>query len=137
MFKILRWYQETWKSNIIAFLIVSAIGIGGFCLVYYLQNQTVVAGANASAVAFALTGATCAFSILNRFGAFDTLAYGGTMFIRMFSYKQEKKYDDLVQYKKVKYAKRCKNYYYVTYGFIAIVFLVILIIFEVKYRSII
>lgn len=136
MNKIVVYFRRHWIRSIISFIIVAALSVTGFLLTYYLQGENIMSLTNGAAVGLIISLSIFGFSVLNRFGAFDTLGYGGQTFFSMFTYKQERKYKDLVEYVEVKNKYRKENFPYLVYVPIVLVFLVLLVIFEIKINSI-
>ena len=121
------------KSYIVAFLIALVVGFGIFCIFFFwLGQQSLVGAINGTGVAGA--GLIFIFGLgwLSRQGAFDTMSYGfSQMFASMFN-KQANKYNDMVEYKNEKNARRAQgSLYYVTFLLAGLLYFIAFSILEI------
>ena len=132
MSKVSEHIKKYFLNYLISFVIGLVVGVAIFLIVYYVQNQTLVAALNGTGIAFASIIALAGMSALARAGAFDTFSYGFTqMFSSMFS-KEANKYHDMVAYKEEKNTKRsssAKTYYSLLLA--SLFFLIAFIILEI------
>ena len=132
-------FSESFKKfkvhYIVTAIVAFAIGVGIFCLCFFLRGIEIVSALNA--VSYAAIG-LIAFAILSWIyeqGFFDIFTYGvRQVFTSAFS-KQANKYNDYPSYKEDKNAKREKSPKgFVAILFVAIPFVIAIIVLEIIYH---
>lgn len=118
-------------TGVISFL----VGVGIFCLCFFLRGIEIVSAVNAvSYAAIALVASAVLYWVYEQ-GAFDIFAYGvKQVFSSAFS-KNPNKYNDYPAYKADKAAIRAKSAHgYVSILFASIPFVVAIIVLEIIYH---
>ncbi len=120
------------KVYLITALISLAVGVGIFCLYYFLRDRTIIAAIDGVTMAGVILLGVGILCLLGRFGAYDTMSYGfKQMFASMFA-KEANKYNDMSEYKEEKRVKReSSSYYYVVMMIVSLLFFIAFAILEI------
>ena len=120
------------KTYIITALVSAVIGVTIFMLYYFLNDRTLLAAINGTSMAGIILLGVGLLCLVARLGAFDTMSYGfRQMFSSMFA-KEANKYNDMVEYKQDKNAKRARSsYYYVVMMIVSVFFFIAFIALEI------
>ena len=120
------------KAYLITALISLAVGVGIFCLYYFLRDRTIIAAIDGVTMAGVILLGVGILCLLGRFGAYDTMSYGfKQMFASMFA-KEANKYNDMSEYKEEKRVKReSSSYYYVVMMIVSLLFFIAFAILEI------
>ena len=124
------------KVYLIAAIIALAIGSGVFCLYFFLNKATIIAACNASILSAVTLIGLGALILLTRLGAFDTFAYGFAQLGSAMFGREPKKYNDMVEYKQMKYEQRKdKTNYYISFLIVGALFIIATIVLEIIYHN--
>lgn len=126
------------KIYVITLLIGIVIGFGIFCIFFFwFGKQKIIGALNGTGIAGAALVAFFGFGWLAKNGAFDTLSYGFTqMFSSMFG-KKANKYNDMVDYKEQKNAKReIGPTAYFSFLLVGLLYLIAFAVLEILYHTI-
>lgn len=120
------------KVYLITALISLAVGVGIFCLYYFLRDRTIITAIDGVTMAGVILLGVGILCLLGRFGAYDTMSYGfKQMFASMFA-KEANKYNDMSEYKEEKRVKReSSSYYYVVMMIVSLLFFIAFAILEI------
>jgi len=117
MSKVFAQMKKYWKTNLVTFIIAIVLGVGVFCLIFFLRGRTILAavdGAALGSVTILFLGLLC---LVNHFGAFDTFAFGFKQLGSMIFSKNARKAGNYRDYKEIKAEKRSKS----SYNFISVI----------------
>ena len=132
MIRLFSHIRKFLKTYIITALVSAVIGVTIFLLYYYLKGQTLLSAIDGTSMAGIILLGVGLLCLVARLGAFDTMSYGfRQMFSSMFS-KDANRYNDMVEYKQDKNAKRQRSsYYYVVMMIISVLFFIAFIVLEI------
>ena len=128
--------KEAIIFNLIVVGVSFAVGAIIFVIYYFAMGAHLIDAVNGAAVSFIVLFAGAILSLLARFGAFDTFAYGflqlGTA---MFSHNP-RKYNSMADYKQAKYdARKEKFKAYIPILITSGLFAIALLVLEIVYHS--
>lgn len=134
---------ENFKANLIANICILAIGFSlgvtfFFLYIFVFYTPIFLAMVDACFFTAALYLGIALLMLVARWGFFDPLAYGFSYLGNMIFHprKIEKKYDDLVDYRDQKMAKRKEGgYFYISFLILGILFLVATLVFYFLYLN--
>ena len=136
MKKVFEQIKKHWLSNLITLIVSLLIGVGIFCLMFFLRNRTIVAAVDGSAVA--------SFSLIfigllmwvNHLGAFDTFAFGFKQLGSILFAKKPNKEGLYHEYKENKVVKReNSSYLFVSVIAAGLLLSISIIVLEIIYHS--
>lgn len=128
--------KKHWKTNLLTFIISIVVGVGIFCLIFFLRNMALVDAVNGAAVG---SLSVLLFGLLmwvSHLGAFDTFVFGFKQLGSMFFAKDARRDGNYADYKQNKAESRANS----SYNFVAVIaaglFLSIaLIVLEIIYHA--
>ena len=125
MGKFVNHIRKYLKVYLITAFVSLAVGVGIFCLYYFLRDRTLLAAIDGVTMAGVILLGVGLLCLLGRFGAYDTMSYGfKQMFASMFA-KEANKYNDMSEYKEEKRIKReSSSYYYVVMMIVSLLFFI-------------
>lgn len=132
MGKFVNHIRKYLKVYLITAFVSLAVGVGIFCLYYFLRDRTLLAAIDGVTMAGVILLGVGLLCLLGRFGAYDTMSYGfKQMFASMFA-KEANKYNDMSEYKEEKRIKReSSSYYYVVMMIVSLLFFIAFAILEI------
>ena len=120
------------KVYSITAIVSLVLGVGIFCLYYFLRDRTITAAIDGVTMAGVILLGVGLLCLLGRFGAYDTMSYGfKQMFASMFA-KEANKYNNMAEYKEDKRIQReSSSYYYVIMMIVSLLFFIAFAILEI------
>ena len=129
-------FRKYRKAYIISFIIALLLGVGIFCLYFFLNTFNVLEALNGvtiSAVALAGIGG---LMWVNSQGMFDIFAYGFKQMFTSFFSKNANKYNDMYAYKQAKIEKRESSpKSWISVLLAAAIFAIAVIVLEIVYHA--
>ena len=128
--------KKYWLINLITFLIAIVVGVGIFCLIFFLRNQTIVAAVDGAAIGSVIVLFLGLLMWVAHLGAFDTFAFGFKQLGSMLFAKDARRDGTFQEYKENKATKRDNS----SYNFVMVIFAGLLlsisiIVLEIIYRT--
>ena len=128
--------KKYWLINLITFLIAIVIGVGIFCLIFFLRNQTIIAAIDGAAIGSVVVLFLGLLMWVNHLGAFDMFAFGFKQLGSMLFAKDARKDGSYQDFREGKTEKRNQS----SYNFIAVILAGLLlsisiIVLEIIYKS--
>lgn len=128
-------YKKYRKSYIVTFFVSLILGVGIFCLYFFLNGYFVLSALNGVSIAAVSIVGMAGLVWVHSQGAFDTFAYGFKQMFSSFFSKNANKYNDMYSYKQIKAEKREHSpRIYFAMLFAAIVFVLAIIALEIVYH---
>ena len=136
MKKALAQIKKYWVINLITFLISIILGVGIFCLIFFLRNQTIVAAVDGAAIGSVIVLFLGLLMWVAHLGAFDTFAFGFKQLGSMLFAKDARRDGTFQEYKENKAIKRDNS----SYNFVMVILAGLLlsisiIVLEIIYRT--
>ena len=128
-------YRKFRKTYIFTFIFSLLLGIGIFCLYFFLNGYYVIYALNGVTIAAVSLAAAAGLMWVHSQGAFDTLSYGFRQMFTSFFSKTPNKYNDMYSYKQAKIEKRQsspKTYFAILFA--AGIFALAIIALEIVYH---
>lgn len=128
-------YKKYRKSYIVTFFVSIVLGVGIFCLYFFLNGYFVLSALNGVSIATVAIVGMAGLVWVHSQGAFDTFAYGFKQVFSSFFSKNPNKYNDMYSYKQIKAEKRehSPNIYFAML-FAAIIFVLAIVALEIVYH---
>ena len=128
--------KKYWKINLLTFIISIVVGVGIFCLIFFLRNMTLLAAVDGSAIGGVSVLLVGLLMWVSHLGAFDTFVFGFKQLGSMFFAKDARRDGNYADYKQNKAETRANS----SYNFVAVIaaglFLSIaLIVLEIIYHT--
>ena len=128
--------KKYWVINLITFLISIILGVGIFCLIFFLRNQTIVAAVDGAAIGSVIVLFLGLLMWVAHLGAFDTFAFGFKQLGSMLFAKDARRDGTFQEYKENKAIKRDNS----SYNFVMVILAGLLlsisiIVLEIIYRT--
>ena len=128
--------KKYWLINLITFLISIVVGVGIFCLIFFLRNQTIVAAVDGAAIGSVVVLFLGLLMWVAHLGAFDTFAFGFKQLGSMLFAKDARRDGTFQEYKENKATKRDNS----SYNFVMVILAGLLlsisiIVLEIIYRT--
>ena len=128
--------KKYWLINLITFLISIVVGVGIFCLIFFLRNQTIVAAVDGAAIGSVVVLFLGLLMWVAHLGAFDTFAFGFKQLGSMLFAKDARRDGTFQEYKENKTTKRDNS----SYNFVMVILAGLLlsisiIVLEIIYRT--
>ena len=128
-------FKKYRKSYIVTFFVSLGLGIGIFCLYFFLNGYYVLTALNGVSIAAISLVGMAALLWVHSQGAFDTFAYGFKQMFTSFFAKNANKYNDMYSYKQAKIEKREHSpRIYFAMLFAAVFFVLAIIALEIVYH---
>ena len=128
-------YKKYRKSYIVTFFVSLILGVGIFCLYFFLNGYFVLSALNGVSIAAVSIVGMAGLVCVQSQGAFDTFAYGFKQMFSSFFSKNANKYNDMYSYKQIKAEKREHSpRIYFAMLFAAIVFVLAIVALEIVYH---
>lgn len=128
-------FRKYKKTYILTFIISLLVGIGIFCLYFFLNGYYVLNALNGVSIAAVSLAASAGLMWVHSQGAFDTISYGFRQMFTSFFSKRPNKYNDMYSYKQAKNEKRAstpKTYFAILFA--ALIFALAIIALEIVYH---
>ena len=128
--------KKYWLINLITFLIAIVVGVGIFCLIFFLRNQTIIAAVDGAAIGSVVVLFFGLLMWVAHLGAFDTFAFGFKQLGSMLFAKDARRDGTFQEYKENKATKRDNS----SYNFVMVILAGLLlsisiIVLEIIYRT--
>lgn len=128
--------KKYWLINLITFLISIVVGVGIFCLIFFLRNQTIIAAVDGAAIGSVVVLFLGLLMWVAHLGAFDTFAFGFKQLGSMLFAKDARRDGTFQEYKENKATKRDNS----SYNFVMVILAGLLlsisiIVLEIIYRT--
>ena len=128
--------KKYWLINLITFIISLVVGVGIFCLIFFLRNQTIIAAVDGAAIGSVVVLFFGLLMWVAHLGAFDTFAFGFKQLGSMLFAKDARRDGTFQEYKENKATKRDNS----SYNFVMVIFAGLLlsisiIVLEIIYRT--
>lgn len=128
--------KKYWLINLITFLIAIVVGVGIFCLIFFLRNQTIIAAVDGAAIGSIIVLFLGLLMWVAHLGAFDTFAFGFKQLGSMLFAKDARRDGTFQEYKENKATKRDNS----SYNFVMVILAGLLlsisiIVLEIIYRT--
>lgn len=125
------------KNKLILWIVVFAISLGGFLLIYLSSSsKDYRALSNGAFFSFALIFGVMSITLLARFGTFDTISYVGVRFFESMKKEEKRSFDSAYDYHEFKNQKRKSNKIdYLPYIVFSIILLSLTIIFDLLAKT--
>lgn len=128
-------FRKYRKAYIYAFIISFLIGVGIFCLYFFLNGYYVIEALNGVSIAAVALVASAGLVFVHSQGAFDTIAYGFKQMFTSFVARKPNKYNDMYSYKQAKTEKREHSpRIYFAILFASSIFVLAVIVLEIVYH---
>ena len=128
-------YKKYRKSYIVTFFVSLILGVGIFCLYFFLNGYFVLSALNGVSIATVSIVGMAGLVWVHSQGVFDTFAYGFKQMFSSFFSKNANKYNDMYSYKQIKAEKREHSpRIYFAMLFAAIVFVLAIAALEIVYH---
>ena len=128
--------KKYWLINLITFIISIIVGVGIFCLIFFLRNQTILAAVDGVAIGSVIVIFLGLLMWVAHLGTFDTFAFGFKQLGSMLFAKDARRDGTFQEYKENKATKRDNS----SYNFVMVIFAGLLlsisiIVLEIIYRT--
>lgn len=119
--------MSTAKKNLIHTIVAVILGVGFFCLVFFLRQIFDLRGwSDAFVVSGVFELGLLVIVFLGERGVFDMMGYGMYRLVGLFKRQEDLKWRTAYDFKAEKVEKRCKNpFFFVPYFIVAGIFLLI------------
>ena len=131
-----RQIKKYWLINLITFIIAIVVGVGIFCLVFFLRNMTLIAAVDGAAIGSIVVLFIGLLMWVNHLGAFDMFAFGFKQLGSMLFAKDARRDGTYQEYREGKSEKRNQS----SYNFASVIFAglflsIAIIVLEIIYKS--
>ena len=109
--------KKYWLINLVSFIVSIFLGVGIFCLVFFLRNRSMIDAIDGAALGSVSVLFIGLIMWVNHLGAFDMFAFGFKQFGSMLFAKDARRDGSFHEYKEDKMEKRNQS----SYNFVAIV----------------
>ena len=128
--------KKYWLINLITFIISIIVGVGIFCLIFFLRNQTILAAVDGAAIGSVIVIFLGLLMWVAHLGAFDTFAFGFKQLGSMIFSKEPRKDGTYQDYKEGKKIKRDNS----SYNFVSVILAglllsIAIIVLEIIYHT--
>lgn len=128
--------KKYWLINLITFIISIIVGVGIFCLIFFLRNQTILAAVDGAAIGSVIVIFLGLLMWVAHLGAFDTFAFGFKQLGSMMFSKEPRKDGTYQDYKEGKKIKRDNS----SYNFVSVILAglllsIAIIVLEIIYHT--
>ena len=117
MKRVFEQIKKYWLINLITFIISIIVGVGIFCLIFFLRNQTILAAVDGAAIGSVIVIFLGLLMWVAHLGAFDTFAFGFKQLGSMMFSKEPRKDGTYQDYKEGKKIKRDNS----SYNFVSVI----------------
>lgn len=125
--------KKYWKINLLTFIISIVVGVGIFCLIFFLRNMTLLAAVDGSAIGGVSVLLVGLLMWVSHLGAFDTFVFGFKQLGSMFFAKDARRDGNYADYKQNKAEARANS----SYNFVAVIAAGLLLLIAVAVLEII
>ena len=125
--------KKYWKINLLTFIISIVVGVGIFCLIFFLRNMTLLAAVDGSAIGGVSVLLVGLLMWVSHLGAFDTFVFGFKQLGSMFFAKDARRDGNYADYKQAKAESRANS----SYNFVAVIAAGLLLLIAVAVLEII
>ena len=136
MKKALAQIKKHWLVNLITFIVSLVLGVGIFCLIYFLRDRTIVAAVDGMAIGAVVVLFLGLLFLVAHLGAFDTFAFGFKQLGSMLFAKDARRDGSFTDYRDAKKEKRdASSYNFVAVILAGIILCIALLVLEIIYKS--
>ena len=136
MKKALAQIKKHWPVNLITFIVSLVLGVGIFCLIYFLRDRTIVAAVDGMAIGAVVVLFLGLLFLVAHLGAFDTFAFGFKQLGSMLFAKDARRDGSFTDYRDAKKEKRdASSYNFVAVILAGIILCIALLVLEIIYKS--
>lgn len=130
-------FKKFHKAYIVTFFISFFIGVGIFCIYFFLNGYYILSALNGVSIsAFSLLGIAGLMWVQYE-GMFDIFAYGFKQMFTSFFSKTANKYNDMHSYKQSKIEKRERSpHLHFSMIFAAFIFVIAIAVLEIIYHTV-
>lgn len=125
--------KKYWKINLLTFIISIMVGVGIFCLIFFLRNMTLLSAVDGSAIGGVSVLLVGLLMWVSHLGAFDTFVFGFKQLGSMFFAKDARRDGNYADYKQNKAEARANS----SYNFVAVIAAGLLLLIAVAVLEII
>ena len=125
--------KKYWKINLLTFIISIVVGVGIFCLIFFLRNMTLLAAVDGSAIGGVSVLLVGLLMWVSHLGAFDTFVFGFKQLGSMFFAKDARRDGNYADYKQNKAEARANS----SYNFVVVIAAGLLLLIAVAVLEII
>ena len=125
--------KKYWKINLLTFIISIVVGVGIFCLIFFLRNMTLLSAVDGSAIGGVSVLLVGLLMWVSHLGAFDTFVFGFKQLGSMFFAKDARRDGNYADYKQNKAEARANS----SYNFVAVIAAGLLLLIAVAVLEII
>ena len=125
--------KKYWKINLLTLIISIVVGVGIFCLIFFLRNMTLLAAVDGSAIGGVSVLLVGLLMWVSHLGAFDTFVFGFKQLGSMFFAKDARRDGNYADYKQNKAEARANS----SYNFVVVIAAGLLLLIAVAVLEII